>query len=281
VQPELLTLSLAPFDPGRTSSRVFDELATSLVLSSASQEHLALDGLSLPAMESEAVRALRKEITVGSDDVTSKVAGLVRALRRWATLTAGRTPEGMLWGEALRLLEGYAALDVERPLREAVVLALNQLHRVEGPKTDALAAHQVDPGGFRDDARQGLEIDLGTEFETGLRKGPVLPATQVRPWLEVCPSEIYFEAWPRGASQSEPARLQLDARLVCALLGVTAGYRYYGTLGPYRRDLARFFSQLGGLAARAGHRPAVSLRCRGSRIRVGISGDRLRFDVEG
>ncbi len=281
VQPELLTLSLVPLDPGRTSSRTFDELVTSLLLSSDREENVSLDGLPLPAIEGEAVRALRKEMTVGSAEISSKVARLVRALRRWAALTGGRIPEGVFWREALRLLEEYAAQDAEKPLREAVVLALNQLHRVEGRKTDSLAAHQVDPGGFRDDARQGLEIDLGTEFETGLRKGPVLPPTQVRPWLEVCPSEIYFEAWPRGTSRSEAARLQLDTRLVSALLGVTAGYRSYGTLGAYRRDLARFFSQLAGLAARAGCRPAVSLRCRGSRVRVRTSQDQLRFDVEG
>jgi hypothetical protein len=66
-----------------------------------------------------------------------------------------------------------------------------------------------------------------------------------------------------------------------ALLAVAAGYRSFGSVGPYRRDLGRFFSRLGDLAVRAGRQAAVSLRIGGVRVRARASDDRLRFDVEG
>jgi hypothetical protein len=280
VQPEMLTFSLAPIDPGRNSDRDFDEKAAATIVSNGEEHTTSLEGVCLPPLEAGVIKALRKEIASGSEEISSKVARVVRSLRRWAAMTTGRIGEGYFWREALRLLEDYAVRDRDEPLRQVVVAALNQLHHVDGAKTDALAAHQVDPGGFRDDTRLGLEMDLGTDFETRLRKGPVLPQTQIAPWLEACSSEIYLQAWPRGQTASAMAYLQLDARLVSAFLGVTAGYRSYGTLGPYRRDLARFFSQLAELAIKADHHPTVSLR--NGRVRVcarNING-RLRFDVE-
>jgi hypothetical protein len=281
VQPELLTLSLACNDAGRTASREFDEMAAALVLSGDGVSPAELDGHQLDPFERETIEGVRKSIVAGSEDVNVRVARLVRSLRRWVALRVGRRFEGVYWQEALRLLEGYATRGDEKPLREAMTGALNQLHGLRAMKTDVLVAHQLDPGGFRDDARLGLEIDLGTDFDVELKKGPVMPPTQIDPWLEACPSEIYLEAWPREARQVGTVRLQLDTRLVGALLGVAAGYRSYGSVGPYRRDLGRFFSRLGDLAVRAGRQPAVSLRIGGARVRASASADRLRFDVEG
>jgi hypothetical protein len=281
VQPELLTLSLVCNDPGRTSDRELDEKATALVLSGDGASTAELDGHPLEPFEKETIKVVRQAIVAGAEDVNVRVARLVRSLRRWVALRTGRHFEGVYWQEALRLLEGYATRDEEKPLREAMTGALNHLHGLRARKTDVIVAHQVDPGGFRDDARLGLEINLGTDFEVGLRKGPVMPPTQIAPWLEACPSEIYLEAWPRENPEFGVARLQLDTRLVGALLDVAAGYRSYGSVGPYRRDLGRFFSRLGDLAVQAGRQPTVSLRCGGSRVRASVSADRLRFDVEG
>ena len=283
VQPEALTLALAPLDPGRTASRAFDDEVTGLVLSGAKGAGLPpLAGRVLPEPEQAAVRALGEEIAKGSPNISSPLALLTRSLRRWEALTTQESAGRPLWREALALLEGYAAGHSDgRELREQVVGALNRLHRVEGHKGDFLTGRQVDPGGFRDTVRQALEIDLRVEFETRLARGPVVPPEQVAPWLEACCSEIYLEAWPRGIADPKPARLQLDTRLVEALLGVTAGYHYFGALGPYRRDLARFFSHLARLATEAGHTPRVSLRCKDRRVRVSSAGDKLRFDVEG
>jgi hypothetical protein len=281
VQPELLTLSLACSDAGRTASREFDEMAAALVLSGDGVSPDELYGHQLDPFERETIEGVRKSIVAGSEDVNVRVARLVRSLRRWVALRVGRRFEGVYWQEALRLLEGYATRGDEKPLREAITGALNQLHGLRARKTDVLVAHQVDPGGFRDDARLGLQIDLGTDFDVKLKKGPVMPPTQIAPWLEACPSEIYLEAWPHEACQVGTVCLQLDTRLVGALLGVAAGYRSYGSVGPYRRDLGRFFSRLGDLAVRAGRQPAVSLRSGGARVRASASADRLRFDVEG
>jgi hypothetical protein len=283
VQPELLTLALAPLDPGRAAFRPFDDEVTSQVLSAAKGADLPpLAEMTLPQPEQAAVRSLGELVAKGSDNLSSPLASLTRSLRRWRALTADDSTDRPLWRRALALLEGYAAGHCDgRELREQVVGALNRLSRVEGHKGDYITGRQVDPGGFRDTARQALEIDLGTEFETRLARGPVLPPEHVAPWLEACCSEIYLEAWPRGTANPTPARIQLDTRLVEALFGVTAGYHYFGALGPYRRDLARFFSQLAALATKAGHTPRVSLRCDDRRWRVSSAGDKLRFDVEG
>jgi hypothetical protein len=283
VHPELLTLALAPLDPGRTALRAFDDKVSGLVLTAAKGTELPpLAGMILPQTEQAAVRALGEQVAQGSDNLSSPLASLTRSLRRWGALTVEDSTDRPLWRRALVLLEGYAAGHCDgRDLREQVVGALNRLHRIGEHKGDFLTRRQVDPGGFRDTARQALEIDLGVEFETRLARGPVLPPEQVAPWLEACSSEIYLEAWPYGVTDPKPARMQLDTRLVEALLGVTAGYHYFGALGPYRRDLARFFSQLAGLATKAGHTPRVSLRCNNRRWRVSTVGERLRFDVEG
>jgi hypothetical protein len=143
VQPELLTLSLGCNDPGRTASREFDEKAAALVLSGDGVSPAELDGHQLDPLEQETIKGFRKAIVAGSKDVNVRVARLVRSLRRWVALRAGRRFEGVYWQEALRLLEGYATRDDEKPLREALTGALNQLHGLRARKTDVLVAHQV------------------------------------------------------------------------------------------------------------------------------------------
>jgi hypothetical protein len=283
VQPELLGQALSPHDPGRLASRSFDDEVTAKLLSSSTAAGaLQLAGEKLDATEQQAMTTLRRRLELGSENISSQVALLTRSLRRWSSLSGQWSPETAFWPRALKLLEDYARGNGDgKALREAVVSALNRLHRVNGTKADLITRHQVDPGGFRESPRLALEVDLGVEFETGLRKGPVLPPTMLAPWMEACPSDIFLDAWPQGQGNTHRATLQLDTRLVEALLAVTAGYRYFGTLGAYRRDLARFFSQLAGLAAQAGFKPKISLRLADHRVSVTSQGDKLRFDSEG
>lgn len=283
VQPELLGQALTPHDPGRIADRPFDEDVTTKLLSVAvTQGDTKLGNAELPGNEQQAMKALRHRLTTGSDNISSQVALLTRSLRRWSALEAQRVPANVFWHRALRFLEEYALGTTNGDqLREQVVSALNRLHRLNGYKADRITRHQVDPGGFRDAPRLALEIDLGVEFQTKLRKGPVLPSSMVGRWMETCPSDIYLDAWPHGKQSAQVASLQLDTRLVEALLAVSAGYRYFGTLGSYRRDLARFFSQLAGLATQAGYHPKISLHLTDHRVSVTHSGDKLRFDVEG
>jgi hypothetical protein len=97
-------------------------------------------------------------------------------------------------------------------------------------------------------------------------------------------SEIYLEAWPKGHDQLV-ARLLLDARLVEALLAVRDGYTTLGSLGPYRRDLSRFFGKLGQHAQSAFGSPDVSVLVNGKRTRVRAigskSGAQLSFEAQG
>ncbi len=283
VQPELLGQALSPHDPGRLVSRFFDDEVTAKLLSSSTAaDALQLAGGQLDSTEQQARSALRRRLELGSENISSQVALLTRSLRRWSTLSGQRYPETAFWPRALNLLEDYASGNGDgKELREAVVSALNRLHRVNGNKADFITRHQVDPGGFRESPRLALEVDLGVEFETGLRKGPVLPPTMLAPWMEACPSDIFLDAWPQGSGDVHRATLQLDTRLVEALLAVTAGYRYFGNLGAYRRDMARFFSQLAGLAAKSGYQSKISLRLADHRVSVTSQGDKLRFDAEG
>jgi hypothetical protein len=279
VQREPLTNALSSLDPGRFASRDFDEEVAAIAAPVPDDaQSLTLVGLTLPKAEEDAVRAVRSSAASGSASLSSDQTILTRSLRRWAALAGGIVPPGMGWPRATQLLEDYASDKGDADeLKRQVLISLNLLHRVPGPKSDSLAAKQVDPGGFRDPMRLALEVDLGTEFEVRLRKGPVLPLNQVTPWLEGCPSEIALEARPKGAS-GEWAPLQLDARLVEALLGVIGGYAYLGVLGSYRRDLARFFSRLAQLARKAGKVPVVFLRFPGRQVRVTSEGGKLRFN---
>ena len=98
-------------------------------------------------------------------------------------------------------MEGYADSGQPDSLRRAVVEALNRLHGVEELKTETITAHQIDAAGFRNPARQVLELNLGTEFSPNLERGPSLPAA-VQAYLESAPTEIYFTAQPSRPSWS-------------------------------------------------------------------------------
>jgi hypothetical protein len=143
-------------------------------------------------------------------------------------------------------------------------------------------SRQLDPAAFRNPQRLALELDLGTDFETRLRKGPVLPA-MVADWLEECASEIELEARPVGSSE-EWARLRLDARLVEVLDSVGQGYALLTALGPYRRDLARFHSHLVTLAGKkTPARLLLRVDERSYRLAGATNGPkgRLRFEGQG
>jgi hypothetical protein len=128
-----------------------------------------------------------------------------------------------------------------------------------------------------------LELNLGTDFSCGLRRGPSLPDA-VKPYLESTPTEIYLTAWPRETN-AEPALLRLDARLVEIFLSVTEGYTAWQGLGAYRRALARFHAHLSALAWRTGHKPVLTIRSEAKRysvsVDIGRDHPRLRFEGQG
>lgn len=282
VQPEAITRTLAPADPGRAAAWDFDQEVASVVTPDQGDEggSIVLAGIPLPDSEAEAVRFVRALIQPAEDarevsDLTRDLARLTQALRRWAGLSGGVSPSrdarqggrfGEPWRRALQQLREYAADGRSEELLRTVVGAINRFHHLDALREDSIVRRQIDPAGFRDPARLALELDLGMDFEVGLARGPVLPEL-VKPWLETAASEIYLEARPKSPNGSTGpwARLHLNSRLVEALLGTRAGYTYLGTLGPYRRDLARFHSRLLTLARDAGEIPKVTLRV-GSRV---------------
>jgi hypothetical protein len=306
VQPEAITRTLAPADPGTVVAVDFDRQVASAVAPDASHEREppTLAGILLPPLEGEAVRYVRSLAHPADEereapDLTGAVARLTQALRRWHRLSnAIAAPgsrrsrdDGEPWRVALQQLRAFAMDGRPEELLRTVVGAINRLHHLEALREDDIVRRQIDPAGFRDPARLALELDLGVEFETRLARGPVLPAT-VRPWLESAASEIYLESRPKlpGGPSRPWARLHLSSRFVEALLGVRAGYTYLGTLGPYRRDLARFHSHLLSLAREAGLVPRITLRV-GSAVYRATSVPhrapgrdlpaRLRFEGEG
>lgn len=307
VQPEAITRTLAPADPGLASAWVFDQEVASIVGPDASDNRgsISLAGVLLPHLEAEAVRFIRSLIQPAEGarevpDLTRDLARLTQALRRWAGLSADESmsqdaprPGGRLgepWRQALHHLREYAVDGLFEELLRTVVGAINRFHHLGALKEDAIVRRQIDPAGFRDPTRLALELDLGVDFEVRLARGPMLPKL-VTPWLETAASEIYLEARPKSSNGSASvwARLNLNSRLVEALLSTRAGYTYLGTLGPYRRDLARFHSRLLSLARDAGLVPQVTLRIgskvyRATSVASSIAGKataaRLRFDGE-
>jgi hypothetical protein len=283
VQPEAITRTLAPADPGRAATWAFDQDVASVVAPDGSNDagSISLAGTSLPPLEAQAVRFIRSLIQPAEDarevpDLTRDLARLTQALRRWAGLSADASlssdaprPGGRLgepWRQALHHLREYAGGGRGEDLLRSVVGAINRFHHLGAMKEDAIVRRQIDPAGFRDPRRLALELDLGVDFEVRLARGPVLPKLVGR-WLETAASEIYLEARPKSlnAPTGAWARLNLNSRLVEALLSTRAGYTYLGTLGPYRRDLARFHSRLLSLAREAGLIPQVTLRI-GSKV---------------
>jgi hypothetical protein len=300
VRPEAITRALAPTDSGRAAASAFDRAVVSAVATDGNDDaRVELAGGSLPDPEQRAVRFVRTSTHPAEDareapDLTRDLARLTQALRRWAGLShiaspSSNTPPGSRsgepWRQALEQLSQYALEGRGEELLRTVVGAINRLHHLDALKEDAIVRRQIDPAGFRDPARLALELDLGVDFEVRLARGPVLPDL-VRPWIESAASDIYLEARPKNSSVSRFARLHLNSRLVEALLGTHGGFTYLGTLGPYRRDLARFHGQLVSLAREAGSLPQVTLRSESKVYRVtavsGAAGGtaRLRFDGE-
>jgi hypothetical protein len=241
----------------------------------------------LPALEADAVRTLRLRLSPGARtrnarDLHHDVSSLTRHLRRWAMFVTESTPD-LIWRRALDLVEGYANSGQPDSLRRAAVEALNRLHGVEELKTETITAHQIDAAGFRNPARQVLELNLGTEFSPNLERGPSLPDA-VQAYLESAPTEIYLSARPFG-QPIEPARLRLDVRIVEIFLSVASGYVSWQGLGPYRRALGRFHAKLAALAVAGGHKPAVTIRAQEKRYSVSVDltqGDpKLRLEGQG
>ncbi|WP_437733220.1 hypothetical protein [Sorangium sp. So ce1335] len=286
VQAEPVVRTFAPADGGLAADLSFDREVSALT---ASNTHGAgqplLRGQALPPLEREAVAYVQRVAMTGeASNFGVELARLTQCLRRWRDLTIV-TPEAErpTWRRALALLEDYANGKDGVPLKRAVVGALNRLHRAEATTEDSLVRRQLDPAGFRDPARLALELDLGVRFEARLRRGPELPPV-IKEWLEGCASEVILEARPEQSSESW-AQLPLNARLVETLLGVREGFTFLGALGPYRRDLARFFSQLLARASTSGHAPRVILRADNKSYHVSTTTSsgavRLRFEGDG
>lgn len=257
-RPEPVASVLAPADAGLSVDASVDRRIVGWMT----------DASKLPAFERAALAHGDARTTVDA----------LRAMRRYDAL-ANSGSEGASWRRALVLLENYATSDVEKPLLDAVVRALNLLHRPSAAPVATLTDQQIEPGAFRDPARASLELSLGTRFAVALTKGPVLPEL-VRTWLESSSADIELLAWPEHAVRPEkPARMRLDARLVSILLDVDAGFVFIPALGTYRRELARFHAHL--LSMVDPSKTAVTLRSGGQSWRLGAVGDRIRFDGQG
>lgn len=286
VRPEPMARSFAGADPGGFVLPPLDRRIGNLL--GPSQEDPTWDAPhTIPVLEAEAVRSMRQRLNPGGlpgdvRDLQTDLSRLTRSLRRWAMFVDDVAPE-MSWRRALALVESYAEAGKAESLQRTVVEAINRLHGVDELKTETITGNQIDAAGFRTPTRQVLELNLGTEFSCGLRRGPALPDA-VKPYLESAPTEIYLTAWPREANV-EPAVLRLDARLVEIFLSVTAGFAAWQGLGAYRRALARFHAHLSALAWRAGHQPVVTIRAEEKRYSVSVDTSRdhprLRFEGQG
>ncbi len=233
----------SPADSGTTADFEIDREVADVTTNPKVDGSCLVAGLALPLLEQRAVEELREKLRVPttannlSGDLTDDLGRITRNLRRWVALTSPE-PDAP-WRRALLLLEAYADKGEGEELRHRVTGALNRLQRISARNEEQLVGNQLDPSSFRNPVRLALELDLGVNFETRLRKGPVVPRL-VEDWLEACPSEIELEAYPASGGDGGCARLRLDARFVEILEGVDAGYTLLTGLGPYRRDLARF-----------------------------------------
>jgi len=286
VRPEPMARSFAGADPGGFVLPQQDRRIGSL-LGSPQGNPRWNERYTIPPLEAEAIGAMRVRLNPGGfsgdvRDLQTDLSRLTRFLRRWAMFVDNVEPN-MGWRRALTLVETYAEFGKGQSLQRTVVEAINRLHGVEGLKTETITGNQIDAAGFRTPARQVLELNLGTDFSCGLRRGPSLPDA-VKPYLESAPTEIYLAAWPREANVNN-ALLRLDARLIEIFLSVTAGFAAWQGLGAYRRALARFHAHLSALAWRAGHKPVVTVRAeeRIYGVSVDAAGDhpRLRFEGQG
>jgi hypothetical protein len=283
VRPEPMARSFAGADPAGFVRPPLDRRIRNLL--DPSEKDPEWDAPhTIPPIEAEAIRSMRKQLNprglaVDLRDLQTDLSNLTRSLRRWA-MFVDDTPPGMGWRHALELVESYAEGGTADALQRTVVEAINRLHGVDELRTETITGNQIDAAGFRTPARQVLELNLGTDFSCGLRRGPALPDA-VKPYLESAPTEIFLTAWPREANV-EPAVLRLDARLVEILLSVAAGFAAWQGLGAYRRALARFHARLSALAWRARHQPLVTIRAAEKRYSVSVDASRdhprIRFE---
>jgi hypothetical protein len=268
-------------DPVHEVSREVDGEILGLASPAAAEDGaLSLRGRELPPLEVQALQAARALQREGltPDDAGQMLAAVTRSLRRWAA--AMQSLPQPRWKRAQDALAEFVVGGTGESLQRDIVDALNRLHGGEG--RERILARQVDPAGFRDPERLALELDLKTEFEVRLVKGPVLALSAQR-WLEGYRSEVLLEAWPKGHPERRE-RVQVDVRMLEALFAVRDGFTGLGGLGPYRRDLARFFARLGHLALEAGHAPAISLMVEQRRVGVETiptqTGARFSFQAE-
>jgi hypothetical protein len=281
VRREALCATLAAVDPVHEVSREVDGEILGLASPAAAEDGaLSLRGRELPPLEVQALQAARALQREGltPDDAGQMLAAVTRSLRRWAA--AMQSLPQPRWKRAQDALAEFVVGGTGESLQRDIVDALNRLHGGEG--RERILARQVDPAGFRDPERLALELDLKTEFEVRLVKGPVLALSAQR-WLEGYRSEVLLEAWPKGHPERRE-RVQVDVRMLEALFAVRDGFTGLGGLGPYRRDLARFFARLGHLALEAGHAPAISLMVEQRRVGVETiptqTGARFSFQAE-
>ncbi len=290
VQPEPIAQTFAGADPGYfVSPERDDEIQKSFGMTGpSSSDEGGNASWVLPALEQQAADELQQQLqpSTGFEDVAAiqeDLARLMRYLRRHAQFVDS-VAGGLDWRQSLFLLEQYAAgQDSERKLTRTVVEAINRLHRVAEVMSETITGNQIDPAGLRVPSRQVLELSFGTEFDVRADCGPKLPPL-LDAYLESTPSEIYLAAWPAGHT-SEPAKLRLDSRLIGALLSVLRGYTSWYSLGPYRRDLARFHGRLMALAVERGRSPTLAIRIGEKRYGVtvekGADRSRLRFEGRG
>lgn len=285
VRTEPVTRVLRATDPGIHSDDQLDAEINALAAAPPAEGALpTLGGERLGPLELAALAQVGEALGPLVDDrqhaSAEVLAEFTRALRRWRGLRGA--PRKTAWRESLNLLELYANAGDGEDLRRKSVGALNALQRLGATNETRITGRQVDPMGFRDPDRLDLELDLGTEFEVAMRSGPHLPSA-VKPWLESSASEVELEAWPAQGARSSAERLRIDLALLSALLAASEGYTMVYALGPYRRDLARFFSRLAARAHDAGHRAEVSLRVDGRlyRVTVGITQGAARLNFEG
>jgi len=286
VRPEPMARSFAGADPGGFVLPPQDRRIGNL-LGPSHEDPRWNERHAIPVIEAEAIRAIRLRLNPGGlsgdvRDLQTDLSRLTRSLRRWA-MFVDDVPPDMSWRRALALVESYAETGNAESLQRTVVEGINRLHGVEELKTETITGNQIDAAGFRTPARQVLELNLGTDFLCGLRRGPSLPDA-VKPYLESAPTEIHLTAWPREMNV-DAALLRLDARLVEIFLSVAAGFAAWQGLGAYRRALARFHAHLSASEWRAGHRPVVTIRVEGKLYGVSVDDardhPRLRFEGQG
>ena len=283
VQPEAITRTLAPADPGRAAAWAFDQEVASVVTPDGGDEgdSILLAGIPLPYLEAEAVRFVRSLIHPAEDsrevpDLTRDLARLTQALRRWAGLSDGESPSSNdATGRPVRRTLAAGATAVARVCRRRSVRGAPPYRRrsdqpipssrcAEGGCDRAPADRSCRlPGSCPPRPRTRSRCRIrGT---SGARAGAAGSCEALARNSRIGDLSRGAAEELRMGSTGAWARLHLNSRLVEALLGTRGGYTYLGTLGPYRRDLARFHSRLLSLARDAGLTPQVTLRV-GSKV---------------